>query len=264
MSHTIELSEQPVVRRTRDVAGQVVIVTGASSGLGEELARAFAADGAHVVVTARRQGRLRRLVSDLGPDRCVAVAGDIIDTDLPLRLVDAAVDRFGHLDVLVNNAGTNHVVPAEHETLTGFLSVLNVNLVSAFACCQAAFPVMRDGGGGSIVNVASALGMVGIGRIPQAAYCAAKGGLISLSRELAAEWAGESVRVNCVAPGWFPSEMTAEMFDERGSRYIERTVPMGRPGRRGELYQAVAFLAGEGSSYVTGQTIPVDGGWTSV
>jgi NAD(P)-dependent dehydrogenase (short-subunit alcohol dehydrogenase family) len=245
-------------------APRVAIVTGASSGLGQQIARALSKSGMQLVVTARRADRLDRLTTELGPDRTIAVAADVTDASVPGRLVDAALDRFGRLDVLVNSAGATHVVSAEDETVEGFASLLDVNLVAAFGCCRAAFHAMRSGGGGSIVNIASALGIVGIGRIPQAAYCAAKGGLINLTRELAAQWARDEVRVNCVAPGWFRSELTEAMFDEAGMRYIERTVPMGRPGREGELDEAVLFLAGEGSSYVTGHTLTVDGGWTSI
>jgi NAD(P)-dependent dehydrogenase (short-subunit alcohol dehydrogenase family) len=124
---------------------------------------------------------------------------------------------------------------------------------------------MREQGGGSIINVSSMLGQIGIGRIPQASYCASKGGVANLTRELAAQWARSEIRVNCLAPGWFPTEMTeAMMTDEKGLAFIDRTVPMRRPGREGELDSALLFLADPASSYVTGQTIVVDGGYSAI
>jgi NAD(P)-dependent dehydrogenase (short-subunit alcohol dehydrogenase family) len=248
-----------------DLDGRVAVVTGASSGLGERFARVLASRGARVVVTARREDRLTALVDDLGADRAHVVAGDIVDPATADRVVAEAVARFGRLDVLVNNAGATNVARAEDESVEDFARVIGVNLVAVFACCRAAYRPMRVSGGGSVVNVASALGLVGIGRIPQASYCASKGGVVNLTRELAAQWGRDGIRVNAVAPGWFPSEMTGSMLDdERSLGYIRRTVPLGRPGRSDELDDVVSFLAGPGSTYVTGQTFAVDGGWTSV
>jgi NAD(P)-dependent dehydrogenase (short-subunit alcohol dehydrogenase family) len=254
--------EPPLV--SSSLAGRVVIVTGASSGLGERLSRALAENGAKVVATARRADRLEALAAASTPGSVTPVPGDLADPDFPRELVRRAVETHGRLDGLVNNAGITTAIPAAEESTENFLAVLSINLVAPFACCREAFPHLVTTGG-SIVNVASALGLVGIGRIPQASYCAAKGGLINLTRELSAQWSRRGVRVNAVAPGWFPSEMTADMMgDERSLQYIERTVPIQRAGEPDELNGAVLFLLGEGASYVTGQTIAVDGGWTSV
>ncbi|MEW5810437.1 MAG: SDR family oxidoreductase [Actinomycetota bacterium] len=244
---------------------KVAIVTGASSGLGRRFARVLAAQGAYVTVTARRVDRLHELRAEYGADRIHVEAGDISDDAFPARLVAATVERFGRLDVLVNNAGTGSMVRAEEESTEHFLQVIKTNLVAVFACSREAHGPMRDSGGGSIVNVSSMLGQIGIGRIPQASYCASKGGVANLTRELAAQWARSNIRVNALAPGWFPTEMTdAMMTDEKGLAFIDRTVPMRRAGREEELDGALLFLAGNGSSYVTGQTIVVDGGYTVI
>lgn len=247
------------------LAGKVAIVTGASSGLGAGFVRALVGEGAHVVPTARRADRLEELEALLGRDLVHPVAGDVADPSFPATLVDEAVERFGRLDVLVNNAGVSHQAPAEEETTEDFARVLGVNLVAPFVCSREAFPHLKRSGAGSIVNIGSALGLVGLGRIPQASYCASKGGIVALTRELAAQWGAHGVRVNCIAPGWFPSEMTDDLFaDERGRRFVDRMTVLGRGGRDGELDGALLYLASDASSYVTGQTLVVDGGWTSI
>jgi NAD(P)-dependent dehydrogenase (short-subunit alcohol dehydrogenase family) len=248
-----------------DIEDRVVVVTGASSGLGARFARTLAGRGARVVLAARREERIAGLAAELGSDRALAVATDVADEASVVRLIDTAVARFGRLDVLVNNAGRTHVGPAAEETTAEFRAVIDVNLVGLFTSCREAARIMLPQGKGSIINVASTLGLFGIGRIPQGAYTASKGGVINLSRELAAQWARRGIRVNALCPGWFATEMTSEMFDnERSLRYIERTVPMGRGGEEGELDGMLVFLASDASSYVTGQALVVDGGWSAV
>ena len=247
------------------VEGRVAVVTGASSGLGMRFARVLAENGARVVAAARRRERIEALQDELGADRCAAVVADVSQDGAAESLMQAAVQRFGRVDILVNNAGTTHVSPALDESSEELRRVLDTNVVGLFACCREAARVMIPQGGGSIVNVASTLGLIGIGRIPQAAYTASKGAVVNLTRELAAQWARSGVRVNAIAPGWFPTEMTAGMFDnEKSVAYINRTVPLGRAGNDGELDGALLFLASDASSYVIGQTLAVDGGWTIV
>lgn len=244
--------------------GRTAIVTGASSGLGDRFARVLHGAGANVVVAARRADRLDQLVSEL--HGAVAVPCDVsVDADL-VRLVETTLDRFGRLDVLVNNAGITHVVPALQETRQQFEEVIDVNLVGAWRLAQLAASPMIEAARGVIVNVASVLGMVGVGQIPQSGYTASKAGLIGLTRELAAQWARQGVRVNAIAPGWFASEMTEDMTtdEDAGLRWIRGRAPMGRPGLVEELDGALLFLASDASSYVTGHTIAVDGGWTIV
>jgi NAD(P)-dependent dehydrogenase (short-subunit alcohol dehydrogenase family) len=245
--------------------GRVAIVTGASSGLGARFARVLDAAGAKVVLVARRLERLEALASEL--DDALPVRCDLQDTDALDDVVSGALDRYGRLDVLVNNAGMVDAEPAIDEPLERFREVLAVNLVAPFALAQRAARAMLDGdgGGGTIVNVASILGLRGVGQIPQAGYAASKGGVVNLTRELAAQWARKGIRVNAIAPGWFESEMTEDMFaEESGHKWVARRAPMGRHGREGELDGALLYLASDASSYVTGQILAVDGGWTAV
>jgi NAD(P)-dependent dehydrogenase (short-subunit alcohol dehydrogenase family) len=248
-----------------DLAGRVAIVTGASVGLGRRFARVLHAAGATVVVAARRAERLEALAEELG-DRIVPVATDLADRGARQALVDAAVEAGGgRLDLLVNNAGISWIGPAEEEDLDTFEEVVEVNLTALFHLCQASFGPMVASGGGTIVNVASILGLVGGTPVKQAGYCASKGAVVNLTRELGAQWARKGVRVNAIAPGWFRSEMTAVMWgDDASEAFVERGTPMGREGREHELDGALLFLASDASSYVVGQTLAVDGGWTVV
>ncbi|MCB0962815.1 MAG: SDR family oxidoreductase [Acidimicrobiales bacterium] len=243
--------------------GRVAIVTGASVGLGRRFARVLHAAGATVVVAARRAEPLDALAAELG-DRIVAVPTDVADADACARLVDTAVAAGdGRLDVLVNNAGISVIGPAETESAEDWDRVVAVNLTAPFRLCQLAFEPMVASGGGSIVNVSSMLGLVAAMPVKQAGYCASKGGLVNLTRELAAQWARRGVRVNGLAPGWFRSEMTDVMWgDEASEAYVARGAALGREGDEHELDGALLFLASDASSYVVGQTLAVDGGWT--
>jgi len=246
------------------VDDRVAIVTGATSGLGERFARVLAAAGASVIVAGRRADRLGRLAAEI---HGVAVPGDLADPDAPAALVDAALARHGRVDILVNNAGISHIESALTEPSDEYRRELAVDLVAPFELSRlVARSIIERGGAGSIVNVASVWGLVGVGQIPDAGYAAAKGGLVNLTRELAAQWARQGVRVNVIAPAFFRTEMTDErMFqDERARIWMGRRTPMGRGGEEHELDGALLFLASPASSYVTGAVVPVDGGWTAV
>jgi len=249
------------------IDGRVAVVTGASSGLGVALAAGLAEAGARITLTARRGDRLDAVADQLvqrGAE-VLAFPCDVSDEAAVDRLVSATLERFGSLDILVNNAGITEIVKAEEEPLEIFRKVLAVNLTGAFVCAQRCGRPMLEAGRGAIVNVASILGLVGTGQIPQASYAASKGGLVNLTRELAAQWARRGVRVNGLAPAWFESEMTDEMFrDERSRRWIRDRTPMGRPAEARELIGPLLFLVSDAASYVTGQILPVDGGWTIV
>lgn len=242
--------------------GRVAIVTGATGGLGERFARVLHEAGATVIATGRRAERLHALAEELG-DRLVPVPGDVTLESSCDEVVAAAVAVTGRIDILVNNAGIVDTVPAETEDLQLFRDVVEVNLIGLFTMSQRAARVMLEQRNGSIINIASALGFVAGSPISAAAYCATKGGVINMTKELAAQWASRGVRVNAIAPGWFRSEMTAEMLDDpAGSAYVLRNAPMRRIGGPGELDGLLLFLAGDNSSYVLGQTIAADGGWT--
>ncbi|MFV0524323.1 MAG: SDR family NAD(P)-dependent oxidoreductase [Acidimicrobiales bacterium] len=244
--------------------GKVAVLTGASSGLGERFARALAAAGADLIITARRADRLEKLAAEL--PGTVVVAGDVTDPVTAEAAVTAAVDRYGRLDVVVNNAGISRVLPAVDDDLDEFRRELEINLVAPYELARTAARWMIGAGRtGSIVNVGSVLGTVGGGRLKVPGYAAAKGGIHNLTRELASQWARRNVRVNAIAPGWFETEMNAEMFGTAGGmRYIVDNTPMGRPGVEGELDGALLFLASDASRYVTGQVLHVDGGWTAI
>lgn len=247
-----------------DLDGDVAVVTGASSGLGARFARVLHAAGAHVVVAARRRDRLDELAVDLA-GRVTVVEADLTDPAARERLVAEAVGVTGSLDVLVNNAGHSDPTAAEDETLEHLAHTLDINLTAPFHLCQLAGRHMLAAGAGSIVNIASILGLVASSPMKDASYCASKGAVVNLTRQLGCEWGRKGVRVNAIAPGWFPSEMTQQdMFDdERGAEFVRRNTPMGRPGRPEELDGALLYLAGPASSYVTGQVLAVDGGWVA-
>ncbi len=244
--------------------GRVAIVTGASSGLGARFTRVLHGAGATVVAAARRLDRLEELASSCG-EGVVPVACDVADEgDLERLLTTAQSAGDGRLDVVVNNAGIGEPMRAEDEPFEHFQRVVDVNLNATFRLCQLAAGPMLGQGRGSIVNVASVLGLVASAPIRQASYCASKGGVVSLTRELGCQWARKGVRVNAIAPGWFRSEMTAGMWeDESAFGFITRNCPMARGGEEHELDGVLLFLASDASSYVTGQTLAVDGGWTA-
>jgi NAD(P)-dependent dehydrogenase (short-subunit alcohol dehydrogenase family) len=243
--------------------GRVAIVTGASSGLGERFARVLAAAGARVVGAARRAERLERLAREVeGVEPCACDVS--VDEDLE-RLVAFTLERFGQVDVLVNNAGVGGSgQPAEEDSPEEFRRTIEVNLSAVFMLSRIAARSMLGRGSGSIINIASMYGLVAAAPVAQASYCASKGGVVNLTRELGAQWARRGVRVNALAPGYFPSEMASELIeDERAAKFLRRNTPVGRPGLAHELDGPLLFLASDASSYVTGHTLVVDGGWTA-
>lgn len=252
---------------------KVVILTGASSGLGRRFATVLNGAGADLVIAARRAERLEELAADLAGGegsgrrgRVVPVAVDVTEPDAAGRLVDAAVSSFGSVDVVVNNAGISRVLSAIDDTRDGFVAELTINLIAPYEISRAAARWMIDNDRpGAIVNVGSVMGLGGGGRLRAAGYAASKGGLHNLTRELASQWARKGIRVNAVAPGWFASEMTDDMFEtDAGRGYIETNTPLGRPGDPHELDGALLFLASDASSYVTGHVLAVDGGWSAI
>ena len=239
--------------------GKVAVVTGASSGLGVAFAEGLAQAGADLVLGARRADRLqttRERVEDLGV-RCLAQATDVASPQDCQALVDAAMARFGRVDVLVNNAGIGTAAPATREAPADFRRVIDINLNGSYWMAQACGRVMQPGS--SIVNIGSVLGSTTAG-LPQAAYASSKAAIIGLTRDLAQQWTGrKGIRVNAIAPGFFETEMTAEYPEGYLDAMLFR-VPIGRAGRAEEVVSAMLFLASDASSYVTGIVLPVDGG----
>lgn len=240
---------------------KVVIVTGASSGLGVSFAQAFAEAGADVVLGARRVERLEQtaqLVAKAGR-RAVSCQTDVVDPEQCQRLVDTAIETFGRVDILINNAGVGSAVPATRETPEQFRGIVEVNLHGSYWMAQACGRVMPSGS--AIINISSILGITTAG-LPQAAYAAAKAGIIGLTRDLAQQWGSrKGIRVNALAPGFFQTEMT----DEYQPGYLETQlprIPLGSMGDARQLAATAVWLASPAGGYVTGQTIAVDGGLT--
>ncbi|HZJ26866.1 MAG TPA: SDR family oxidoreductase [Acidimicrobiia bacterium] len=242
--------------------GKVAVVTGASSGLGAQFARALDAAGARVVLSARRADRLEALAAGLTDP--VVVPLDLSTQSGPAELVARAVRECGRVDVLVNNAGDSDDIAALDFPVERFREIVEINLTVPFALAQAAARAMIDAGrAGSIINITSQFGSVGVNG-GLAAYTASKGGLTNLTRQLAVEWARTGVRVNAIAPGYFRSEMTDDLYaDEHGHAWLRRMSPMGRGGEDGELDGALVYLASDAASFTTGAIVAVDGGWTA-
>ena len=253
------MSPNGVIDRFR-LDGKVAVVTGASSGLGVAFAHGLAEAGADVALGARRADRLAEVtktIESLGR-RAIAVPTDVTSPDDATRLVQAAVDQLGRVDVLVNNAGLGTAVPATRETPDEFRAVVDVNLMGSYWMAQACGRVMAPGS--SIINIGSVLGMTS-GGLPQAAYAASKSAIIGLTRELANQWTGrKGIRVNAIAPGYFPTEMTDQFPPGFVDGVLEHRVPMGRVGTLEECAAAVVFFASDASAYITGVVLPVDGG----
>jgi NAD(P)-dependent dehydrogenase (short-subunit alcohol dehydrogenase family) len=235
-------------------SGRTVVVTGASSGIGAGLVAAFSAAGAAVVGAARHP--------PAEPSEGVLmVRCDVSVAEQCQDLVAAAVSAYGGVDVLVNNAGFARSAPAAEETSEDVDRTFGTNLVGPFHLSRMAAEQMVARGGGTIVNVSSLIGRRATDRYPLATYAASKAGLVALTRELAAQWGPLGIRVNAVAPGWFPTRMTGYLEDVDQHAWIVQHTALRRPGTVEELAGPVLFLAGDASSYVTGQVLPVDGGW---
>jgi NAD(P)-dependent dehydrogenase (short-subunit alcohol dehydrogenase family) len=239
--------------------GKVAVVTGASTGLGARFARVLAEAGAEVVVTARREDRLRELAAEIGGR---AVPGDITREEDRLRLSEAVGDR---IDILVNNAGIGTGGRPEDYSVDDFRRTFEVNVVAPFAVTQLLVRPMLAQGSGSIINIASVTALVSSPRGRSAAYSASKAALVSLTRNLAVAWGRKGVRVNALAPSWFPTELTqVNVQNEAWLKQHNDFSPMGRLGNENELDGALLFLASDVSSFVTGQALVVDGGWSAI
>ena len=240
------------------------LITGCSTGFGRAMAKVLLARGDRVAATARRPETLDELVARHS-EQALALKLDITREDDIAAAVAACRERFGVIDVLVNNAGYGVPSPAESESIDRFEQTMDINVTAPFHLAQLAGRHMLAAGSGSIVNIASVLGLAASAPIKEVSYCASKGAVVNLTRELGAQWGRKGVRVNAIAPGWFETEMNDNMFaTESGMAYIVDGTPMGRPGYEGELDGALLFLASDASSFVTGQVLFVDGGWTAI
>ncbi len=247
--------------------GQVALVTGASAGLGARCARVLHAAGASVLATARRADRLDELRLDAGDGGGAGhgietIAGDITDARHRRSLMER-LEMLGRLDVLVNNAGIADDGPLEDQSLDDLRQVIDVNLISVLDICRLAAPLLLAAPAARVINVASIYGIVSSPG-PMAGYNATKGALISLTRQLAAQWGARGVRVNALAPGYFPTELTGFLADPELDRAVRRRTLLGLPPTLEEIDGPLLFLATAASSYMTGQVLVIDGGWTAV
>jgi hypothetical protein len=257
---TVDMTDVRDPGRLFALDDKVVVLTGASSGLGAHWAPVFGAAHAHVVLAARRKTELQGVAA--GIDGALVVPADITVAEDRARIVDAALQRFGRIDVLVNNAGAAVSAPAVETTVDDFRHMVDTDLTSAFALTQLVGREMITRGRGSIVNVASLAADRSVDRYPLAAYSAAKAGLVALTRALAAEWGRHGVRVNAVGPAFFPTRLSGFLEDAEQVAWIEQHTALQRPGRIDELDGTMVFLASDASSYITGQLFLVDGGWS--
>ena len=243
------------------MVGRLALVTGASSGLGAHIASTLSAAGARLVLTARRSEQLQQLSAQMDGGASV-IPGDLRDADFRRRLIGAIETRHGHLDVLVNCAGTCDSGPLEAQGLGEIADVLDLDLLVAIDLCRLAGPLLLRRPGASVINIASIFGQISSGG-GMAGYHAAKGGLITFTRHLAEQWGDRGVRVNAIAPGFFPTPLTGELADpDQRRRIVVRTL-LKRTPALDELEGPVLFLASAASSYVTGHVLTVDGGWTA-
>ncbi|HEY4139048.1 MAG TPA: glucose 1-dehydrogenase [Casimicrobiaceae bacterium] len=256
----------PSVQELFSLKGRVAIVTGASRGLGKEAAEALAEAGASVVLAARRAQWLEPAAQEFkarGFD-CLACSCDVSDEAQVSNVAAQALERFGRIDILINNAGISWAAPFEEATIESWNKVLATNVIGTQMMTRAVLPAMRKQGYGKIVNIASVMGLIGAPRdiLEATSYTASKGAILAMTRELAVNYAAQGIRVNAIAPGFFPTRLASAVIDRAGERIRELT-PLGRVGAEGELKGAILFLSAPASDYITGQTIAIDGGMTA-
>ena len=254
------------VREMFDLSGKVAIVTGGGRGIGLKMAEGLAEVGASIVLCSRKVENCQKAAQDLARlgVKTLAMACDVKSQASIQSVVDTTSEKFGRLDILVNNSGVSWGGAVEEYSLEGWEKVMDTNMTGAFLFSQTAGRVMIRQKSGSIINIASVMGVIGIQEGADAiAYSASKGALITFTKDLAAKWAKYSIRVNAIAPGWFPTDMTKWVF-EHHSKKILSFVPMGRFGEPEELKGAVVYLASDASRYVTGIVLPVDGGQLAI
>jgi hypothetical protein len=245
-----------------DLSGRTALVTGASSGLGRRIAQVLAAAGATVAITSRRADRLAELERE--SPLISAFTADLTLAPERESLITAVQSTLGPVDILVNNAGAVNATSIENESLDDFARMIELNLTASWHLMKLVGVSMVERGRGSIINIASILGVVGATPAKDSGYSAAKGGLVNLTREMGLQWARKGIRVNAICPGWFETEMIEDITStENGSSFITSNTPMMRVGQVNEIDGAVLLLASEAGSFMTGSILMVDGGWTA-
>jgi NAD(P)-dependent dehydrogenase (short-subunit alcohol dehydrogenase family) len=252
------------VQQLFDLTGRVAIVTGGATGLGRQIAGALAESGAAVVVCSRNAQRCEQSAAELEGlgVRALGMGCDVRDQASIQSVVTRTVETFGRVDILVNNAGTSWGASPENVPLEGWQKVIDVNLTGTFLFSQAVGrELIRQGEGGKIINIASVAAFRGTdpAALDAVAYNASKGGLVAMTIDLAVKWAPHRICVNAIAPGWFPSDMSEAVLERSGDLLLCR-IPLGRLGGSDDLKGAAVFLASAASDFITGATLPVDGG----
>ncbi|MFP3437120.1 SDR family oxidoreductase [Pantoea sp. SIMBA_133] len=249
-----------------DLTNQIAVVTGASGGLGRQFALALARQGASVVILARRKENMDRVAQEirsLGVE-CLPVVCDVTQLSHVENAAKLVQEKYGKTDILINNAGGGVNAPLAELTDEMWQQTLDIDLTAVFRCTRVFGRHMVNRGYGRIINISSIMGMSGDMDLSVIAYQTAKAGVINFTRAAAGEWSKAGVTVNAICPGFFASETIHSEYLKALQPVIESKTPLGRPGREGELDSAIVFLAARESSYVTGITLPVDGGWTAV
>ena len=252
-----------------DFKGQVAIITGSSTGLGVQMANALASQGCSIVALARREELVQKVAGEIADKygvETMAVKCDITDTDNVAEAVAAVMDKFGRIDILINNAGTGAIGNAEDITDEQFENEMNIDLFGTFKMArEVAKKAMIPAKYGRIINIASMYGLVGNKIAGSSPYHAAKGGVVNLTRALASEWGKNNITVNCICPGYFYTDLTRETLDTPEFKaYADTVIPLERYGEEGELDTVTLFLSSQFSGYVTGIMVPVDGGYTAM
>jgi NAD(P)-dependent dehydrogenase (short-subunit alcohol dehydrogenase family) len=252
-------------RELLDLSGRVAVITGGSIGLGRQMAQGLAEMGANLVLCARKKERCEQAAEELNAlgVTTLALACDITSPSSIQEVVNVTASRFGKIDILINNAGTSWGAPVEAMRLEDWNKVIATNLTGTFLCSQAVGKVMFQQRSGKIINIASIAGMAGSPpELEAIGYSASKGGVITFTKELARKWAAHGIRVNAIAPGWFPTHMSGGLI-ERNRESLLQAIPLGRFGNDQDLKGAAVFLASDASDFVTGQVLVVDGGQTA-
>jgi gluconate 5-dehydrogenase len=255
-------------RNLFDLTGKIALVTGASSGLGAQFAKALANQGANIAIIARRVEKLETTKKEIEDEfgvEVLALSCDVLDVEKLKETVATIKDHFGRIDILINNAGTARNAAAEEQSDEDWKAVIDTNLNAVYFVAREVGKIMKEQKYGKIINLGSIHSAVAMRGSGLSAYCASKGGVLMLTKELANEWAKDGITVNAIGPAYFPSEMTNRVIEnESFLKLVELSCPMGRPGKTGELDGAIVYFASDASSYTTGQILWIDGGWTAI